>query len=375
MKIHMKSFLLFICFLLLVLPVDVSAQERQSKGLFVVIVGDKRGYINQAGEIIIKPQFQGATNFSEGLAVVAVGNDGYKGGYIDETGKFVIAPKFDNASGFSEGFAAVGLGEFGLHGSGDHKWGFINKTGEMVIEPQYRSTYGFVEGVAAVQDDNGKWGFIDTTGRMVIPSQFTFVTSFSEGLACVMIGRKFGFIDKLGKVVIQPRFTSPGDFSEGLAIVRIGGKTTSPSPYVGTYGSLGGKQVYIDKKGKTVITLKREVESATPFSEGLAVIEVKKRDGYLYNGYINKSGEVIIEPQFGGAENFSEELALVLLNGKWNYIDKTGQIVIRTDYSLAQDFHDGLASVQTGGIGFNDFRNAKFGYIDKSGKTVWTPSN
>jgi hypothetical protein len=42
----------------------------------------------------------------EGLAAVKVGE---KWGYIDKVGNIVIAPKFNDADWFSEGVAAVGI--------------------------------------------------------------------------------------------------------------------------------------------------------------------------------------------------------------------------------------------------------------------------
>ena len=51
-----------------------------------------------------------------------------KAGYIDKQGKFVIKPQFDAASIFIEGIAPVKVGE---------KLGFIDKTGKMVIEARF----------------------------------------------------------------------------------------------------------------------------------------------------------------------------------------------------------------------------------------------
>lgn len=64
------------------------------------------GYLNKTGEVVIKPGFQIATSFAEGLAAVTIGD---KWGYIDKTGKQVIKPQFSGADSFCEGLAAVNM--------------------------------------------------------------------------------------------------------------------------------------------------------------------------------------------------------------------------------------------------------------------------
>lgn len=41
------------------------------EGLAIIGVGDKFGYIDRTGRLVIEPQRQGATDFSEGLARVS----------------------------------------------------------------------------------------------------------------------------------------------------------------------------------------------------------------------------------------------------------------------------------------------------------------
>jgi hypothetical protein len=75
----------------------------------------KWGFIDKTGILIIKPQFDEASSFSEGLARVLIGRNH---GFIDKSGKMVIKPQFDLIllSRFSEGLAPVMI---------DGKWGFI----------------------------------------------------------------------------------------------------------------------------------------------------------------------------------------------------------------------------------------------------------
>lgn len=62
----------------------------------------------------------------------------------------------------------------------------------------------------------------------------------------------------------------------------------------------------------------------------------------------------------------SSGLFPVYQNGKRGYIDKTGKIVINPQFDDARHFTEGLASVNIGD---------KWGYIDKAGKIVWNSAD
>ena len=53
-------------------------------------------------------------------------------------------------------------------------------------------------------------------------------------------------------------------------------------------------------------------------------------------GYIDKSEEIVIEPQYEDAYSFSEGLACVKIEDKWGYIDKAGKFVINPQYDDAE---------------------------------------
>jgi len=350
-----------------------------SNGLFVITVDGKRGYMDRTGKTVIEPRFQGANNFSEGLAVVTVSTTGqHNTGYIDKTGAIVIGVQFDTGRDFHEGLAAVGFDTERSRRGCDHcdpnqRWGYVDKSGSMVINPTYHRVGDFSEGLAAVETDNGKWSFIDKTGHRVGNVQYGYASRFSEGLACVMKYKKFGYIDRTGRTVIPPKFSRCGDFSEGLALVRSGGDAVSPSGLAPANSRPPGPPEYIDKTGRVVIKLR--ADSADDFSEGLAPFEVKGRSGFLNCGYVDRTGKAIIPPHLEGCEKFSEGLALISRSGKWAFIDKSGHVLFTTSYAFAWKFSDGLAQVQLGGIPPQRPQDAKYGYIDKTGIVVWEPTN
>ena len=228
-------------------------------------VGDKSmGYLNKAGKVVIKPEYDLALPFCEGLALVCKFDraNPTKGdcGYIDKTGKLVIGMQFftqDSAgdyspmlSSFYEGLAIVCTGEFS-----DKKCGFIDKKGKFVIQPQFDTISPFSEDLA-IFSVNDKYGAIDKNGNIVIKPEFDCMESFFEGLAQVEVDGKWGFIDKTGKVVIEPKYENVNGFSQGLASVTINGKSG-----------------FIDKKGNIVIEPK--FDYAGTFKEDLAIFWTK----------------------------------------------------------------------------------------------------
>lgn len=331
-----------------------------SRKLFLVKQNGKWGYINREGQIAIEPQFDDGREFSEGLAPVGFGSYGQtKWGYINTLGQIVIEPAFEEAYNFSEGLALIRL---------NGKCGYLNAAGEMVIEPQFGFSQPFSEGFALVTIPakaigpitlrSSKMFFIDKQGHKLGNLDFTDGRSFSEGLASVSVDGKSGCIDTAGEFVIPPQFDLLENFSEGLAPVQVQGEE----------GTLWG---YIDKSGQ--IAIKPSYEEAHQFSEGLAAVKI--------NGsfsYIDKSGKEIVKTPYNLAGEFSEGIARV--NGKvgiygyHGFIDKGGQVIVEPRFSFAKDFSHGLAMVEIGGLGLPPY-DVKYGYVDRTGKLIWPPTN
>ena len=251
----------------------------------------------------------------------------------------IVPPTYGNAMSFSEGMAAVAENM-------NYNWGYINTEGDLVIPLQYREVKSFSDGLAAVlqsnsDGDNG-WGFIDKVGNVIVPfGRYDFVESFSEGFAAV--GNRNGgywFIDTQGNEVMAYATTRP--FSDGLALVGVHDEGLC----------------FIDRAGNIVIpsTLLQDYSHIESFSGGLAAVRMHQyplgpRDTGGKWGFIDKTGNLVIQPAYDEAREFSEGFAAVNTGGlgsrggRWGFISKDGTEVIPRQYYEVDDFSDGTALV------------------------------
>jgi hypothetical protein len=329
--------------------------------LYPVVQGQKVGYMNREGRVVIQPQFKVSFLFSEGLAAACLEHDD-RCGYINAEGKFVIPPQFKGAMRFSGGLAAVMVVD---------KVGYVDKTGKLVIAPQFGGGNNpafmlatFSEGRARVKVGD-RYGFIDETGAAVINPRFEDAQPFFEGLAAAAVDKKFGFIDKTGKFVIQPQYDDAGPFSDGLAAVKVGEK----------FG-------YTDKTGRLVIV--PQFDAAFPFSkEGLALVFRDKKVGLINKGGVQEIATLfdppalpipweavfLFTPEVGRA-SFSEGLTGVTNgDGKAAYIDRSGKFVINTQSEVGLPFFHGLAMVATSKTSTPGA--TELAWVDKAGQSVW----
>lgn len=154
--------------------------------------------------------------------------------YIDKTGRVITPARFDGARDFSGGLAPVRIGEL---------WGFIDKTGAIVIAPQFEDAEPFSSGLARIQE-HGLYGFVDNTGAIRIPPKFKGAQNFSDGLAVVGDGgEKVWYIDRKGRRTIGGKYYVASPFFKGLAHVQL--HETDASEGRASFA-------YIDTKGNRV---------------------------------------------------------------------------------------------------------------------------
>ena len=106
---------------------------------------------------------------------------------------------------------------------------------------------------------------------------------------------------------------------------------------------------YVDRDTETEL-ISAQFERAFMFSQGLAAVRIKGQ-----YGFINLSGEVVIEPKFDLAGEFYEGLAEVLVGDVVGVIDKSGEFVVEPQFARAIPFTKDTLIVAKG-----NWRNAYF---------------
>lgn len=369
---------------------------------------NKCGFVNETGKEIIKPIYEDAKDFSEGLAPVKL--DG-KWGFIDKAGQVVIPFQYSDVSTFREGYA------FTCKAGEDCK--YIDKSGKVAINTAYTGGYRFYDGIAVVSQ-KGLWGAIDKTGREVIPIKYETVNNYSEGVFGVKLNGLMGFVDNKGNSITPVKYKKitpfmngaawaflkddrfadmflitregekiavhgqPGNFAPiGIAVVGydpkdpyflvtksgriIKGQDGNNFEWVGPYtdGMIPVRDktsaYFIDLNGN--VLSKKKYSSVNAYYDGVAWVS-DLTDASAYGGepfYGIDKNEKAITDKYGRFDHFSEGLAAVKKDDKWGFINTKGKMVIKAKYDEVENFTNGFAEVKI---------NEKWGYINTSGKEI-----
>jgi hypothetical protein len=202
-----------------------------------------------------------------------------------KNGQVILKPTYHHISPFTDGLALVRVGEMSQYRT------LASSSGEdsLMIDP--------ITGVVTVvyETIRGKFGYIDKTGKEIIPPIYKHAFPFSEGVALVNNTDSFDYqlIDKKGKEtgvkITQQCLECSGQFSEGLLAVERWEKNSER------------KFGFVDKNGKEVLSF--VYSSASDFKNGLAIISISD-----YAGLIDKTGKFIIPAIYRGISKTNENI-------------------------------------------------------------------
>ena len=364
----------------------------QDNARFRVMVNNRIGYINNKGEIVIKPVYINGANFSDGVA--AVRKNGLYG-FIDINGNYILKPQYEYATHFYEGYAYIYKSgkkyiinkkgekvlpdtftslriiskEKGIVETKTRKFALINlKNNKLYTDTIYNRIEGFEKGIS-IAKINGEYTVIDTLGKTVVPlGIYKEIESFSEdGFALVTFNEKkkttTGIIDSTGKLLFKYENEysyMSGKFNSGYIPVKEYGYKQKPSNAKYDEG-------YLNNKGE-LVTNRFSNKDISSFSNNRAF--VGDGDNYiLIDQNFNKVGDSIysnIQGEFKGKYCIVQST-----NFNWGVIDTSGHYVIQPRFDNIHN--SGIANEFIFFEEYDDDDNLHYGICNLNDQIIFKP--
>jgi len=335
------------------------------EGMSWFSINGQFGFVNNKGEIVIKPVYMNARSFIDGYAWVQRQDGTYC--LIDIKGKEVTpAKKYVNPIRFP--YQTKYLIEETKEGST-----VKSREGKVLLKTKYRIIRWLQKDFFVHNDGKGGGeGVIDIKGKEVIKAGWTSINESKGEFVIVQKNNKYGIYGPDGKEIIPANY----DFSWTTA--------------VGTFMKDGNKYfLYNDKQkalGKRVYHGFPDLPWQFTIPEGFGFVqtlylkffieadgnEYVVRDVYLEN-YKGPNGKIALKDAYTGDlySDFvydkvgikGEEMLPVMKDGKWGFYSlETYKETVPFIYDEvgAYSFSHGLCPVK---------KNGKWGYIDKTGVT------
>jgi hypothetical protein len=178
------------------------------------------GYLNKEGDVAIELQYETASDFKDGLAVVKMADNHFA--LIDRMGNLVSRYNYYFVGNYGEGMLSFRMGP-------QEKFGYINLKGNVIIQPRFSTTQSFESGRAVVNeadDSHNKYGLIDRAGRYIIEPVYNDVIILGENRVAVgkaidrskpYIGSLYAIANWKGELITEFIYDHISQFDQGIA--------------------------------------------------------------------------------------------------------------------------------------------------------------
>lgn len=253
-------------------------------------------------------------------------------------------------------FTAYSNGEYSIYNG--VFWGTADGEGQQLTEYQY--TYVGIIGEDAVRiitkEQDSRIYQEDKKVLGKIPFAVTDAGVYSEELIAIKEGEIYNYYNSFGKKQFGG-YSAAGTFKDGKAavcnngkwgLINNKGKESKDFKYddivLGMSGYYINNDVIIASENGKYGIYDEKFKKRSDFScDQIGIPTADKiyayREGDKW-GFVNSSGEVVIEPQYEGAKSFSNGLAAVCVDGKWGFIDEENQLVISCEFGDADYFNE-----------------------------------
>ncbi|QIU95088.1 WG repeat-containing protein [Bacteroides faecium] len=350
-------------------------------GLAKVRIKDKFGFINEKGDVVLKVQYSVIEDFVDGVAKICIGAkynkntddlEGGKWGYVEDNGEILIKPIYDDIEYFNKfNIAKTKKGKV---------YGWVSRYGQELIKPEYTEIGELIDGMARVckggkigksgQLENGKWGFVDDGGRIVIKVKYRSAGEFCEGVAWVGTGpMRYSYINKQGMVISEDSYTNNNARNGIIIQQKMLHKKESKTGKKGMfYGILDTRGMVLEDFVYNAIAMNQHNwASALDISTGksyflhnengkITKLEAGALDFKFNNeierytigdksGYVRRDGKLMIEPKYKVLGDYTDYTIASENGSGFGYLSKTGDVLIPFEYDKTSAFNDGYASV------------------------------
>ena len=303
--------------------------------LYRILVGDKYGFMDQSGKVLIEPQFDDAPiNFYDKICWAKINEQFF---LIDRSG--AITAQLPNTVEYIRQedddlfvFATVFLGGTAFASALDeNKMGVMDSNARIVIPANYSSVFvdsEFGTTIIFVQKTDGNWYCADRNGNIVENVCYIDIGDYSNGLCAVKQDEKWGYIDETGKMVINSIYDYAGRCAEnGIATVEK-----------------DGERMFIDKQGNKLFSVD---EILFEYHSNRAIVVI---DGDTL--VVDNAGKEICCINADKIRGYDDEGFAVMYknNGETIVIDTLGNVVLKTGYDNIGYFIGGVAWVSDGFI-------------------------
>ena len=315
-----------------------------ASSLYRILVGNKYGFINSKGKIVIDPQYDAAFwSFTDGICYVNLGDKKY---LIDKNGTRVkeLPDSIITVLNFVDKLALIrSYNESGADGINIfvQSEGIMNTNAELILPAIYYDVSVNIDGndtFIRVRKHNQKYFMTDANGNMLGTECDSILTGFSQGLCAIKLNGKWGYMDKTGKIVIEPIYDFARVFTQdGISRVRK-----------------GNENMFIDKTGKCITSVDKTL-SGMVHNRALVVLDGEKC-------LIDRNGCKICNIDCDKIYSFEDDfMATIISNGKAQKIDTMGNVVLKTDYGYIGTFNENIALAE---------HKDRWGLIDINGNEV-----
>ena len=364
MKSLALSGLFLLYFFLFIIPIPAKGQENEQL-LLPVLVEQKWGFIDTAGEVVIPPKFSSAELFK---GEYTIAREDKKAGMINRKGDWILPPRFENLRHLTDSIFAYksekkwGLfhmqhdtlskpeyddievleGKFFLSRNGEQV-GLLSRSGEEWLSPCFEQAQLLTTSLAILWEER-QATICDSAGRTLYCDTLNTVEmALNDSVMLIKKGDFWGGLDLQGDTLIPLRFTAwmkVGDEhiqvkdSLNWALCRLrDGQLLTTETYEGFradnagnfYPRSNGLEGLMNKNGELLLPM--VYNNIHRLSDGNYYLW---RAGLI--GLASAEGKELIAPAYQYVSVFDKGIALVNLHGRWGVINNRGQELVKVIY-------------------------------------------